>query len=96
MAQASDPIASSSADTSGFGNLPPLNRGDRNLNPPGIRFLALLREDLQTFDGNLFRTRFLGNRSSSFRQLADGHSAEAAQGALQFGPPDADMVGRTD
>ena len=38
MAQASDPIASSSADTSGFGNLPPLNRGDRNLNPPGIGF----------------------------------------------------------
>lgn len=58
MAQASDPIASSSAETSGFGDLPPLNRGDRNLNPPGIRFLALLREDLQTFDGNLFEPGF--------------------------------------
>jgi len=31
----------------------PLNRGDRNLNPTGIGFLALLREDLCTHD-NLF------------------------------------------
>jgi serine O-acetyltransferase len=34
------------------GGAPPPNRGDRNLNPPGIRFLALLREDLRTHDGN--------------------------------------------
>jgi len=37
---------------------PPLNRGDRNLNPPGIGFLALLREDLRTHDGNLFEQGF--------------------------------------
>lgn len=31
--------------------LPPLNKGDRNLNPPRISFLGLLREDLRTHDG---------------------------------------------
>ena len=34
------------------------NRGDRNLNPSGIGFLALLREDLQTHDRNLFEQGF--------------------------------------
>src|SRR5208337_2256754 len=58
MAQASDPIASSSTDSSAYEDLPPLNRGDRNLNPPGISFVALLHEDLQTFDGNLFEPGF--------------------------------------
>lgn len=38
--------------------LPPLNRGDRNLNPPGIRLLTLLREDLRTYDGNPFDPGF--------------------------------------
>jgi serine O-acetyltransferase len=35
-----------------------LNRGDRNLNPAGISFFALLREDLRTHDGNLFEQGF--------------------------------------
>jgi serine O-acetyltransferase len=38
--------------------LPPLNRGDRNLNPPGVGLLALLREDLRTHDGNPFEPGF--------------------------------------
>src|SRR5271167_921929 len=37
---------------------PPLSRGDRNENPPNIGFLALLREDLRTHDGNLFEQGF--------------------------------------
>jgi|SRR5579884_1567760 len=32
--------------------------GARNLNPAGIGFLALLREDLRTHDGNLFEQGF--------------------------------------
>lgn len=38
--------------------MPPLNRGDKNLNPPGLGFLALLREDLRTHDGKLFEQGF--------------------------------------
>lgn len=37
---------------------PPLNRGDRNLNPSGIGLLALLREDLRTHDGSLLEQGF--------------------------------------
>ena len=37
---------------------PPPNRGDRNLNPPGIGLLALLREDLRTHGGDLFEQGF--------------------------------------
>jgi serine O-acetyltransferase len=37
---------------------PPLEKGDRNLNPPGIGLFALLREDLQTHDGNWFEQGF--------------------------------------
>jgi serine O-acetyltransferase len=40
------------------GDLPPLPRGDKNLNPPGIGFLALLREDLRTYDGDPFEPGF--------------------------------------
>ena len=36
----------------------PLNRGDRNLNPPGLGFFAILSEDLQTHEGNLFEQGF--------------------------------------
>src|SRR2546428_6307956 len=32
--------------------------GSRNLNPPGIGFLALLREDLRIHEGNLFEQGF--------------------------------------
>ena len=38
--------------------LSPLPRGDRNENPTDIGFLALLREDLRTHDGNLFEQGF--------------------------------------
>ncbi|MBL8792739.1 MAG: transferase [Planctomycetia bacterium] len=37
---------------------PPLEKGDCNLNPPGIGFFALLREDLRTHDGDLFDQGF--------------------------------------
>jgi serine O-acetyltransferase len=39
-------------------DLPPRNAGDRNLNPPGIGFVALLSEDLQTHDRNPFEQGF--------------------------------------
>lgn len=32
---------------------PPLSKGDRNENPPGIGLVALLREDVRTHDGHL-------------------------------------------
>lgn len=38
--------------------IPPPNLGDRDNNPPGLGFFALLREDLQTHDGNLFEQGF--------------------------------------
>jgi serine O-acetyltransferase len=38
--------------------LPPLPRGDKNLNPPGIGFLSLVREDLGTHDNNPFEPGF--------------------------------------
>jgi serine O-acetyltransferase len=37
---------------------PPLNRGDRNQNPPGLGLWALWREDLRTHEGNLFEQGF--------------------------------------
>src|SRR5215218_2805876 len=37
---------------------PPLSRGDRDENPPGLGLLALLREDLRTHDGGLFEQGF--------------------------------------
>ena len=37
---------------------PSLNRGDRNLNPSGIGFLALVREDLRTHDNHLCEQGF--------------------------------------
>jgi len=40
------------------GEPPAPNRGDRDLNPPGIGLLALLREDLRTHDGKLFEQGF--------------------------------------
>jgi serine O-acetyltransferase len=36
----------------------PLPRGERNENPPGIGFWALLREDLRTHESNLFEQGF--------------------------------------
>lgn len=37
---------------------PVLNRGDRNLNPAGIGFLALVREDLRTHENRLLEQGF--------------------------------------
>jgi len=37
---------------------PPLNRGDRDMNPPGLGLLALVREDLRTHDGDVFEQGF--------------------------------------
>ena len=39
-------------------HLPPLNRGDKNLNPPGIGLLALIREDLRTHDNDIMEPGF--------------------------------------
>ncbi len=36
----------------------PLSRGDRDMNPPGIGFLALLREDLRIHGGTIFEQGF--------------------------------------
>src|SRR5262249_8575813 len=38
--------------------LPPLNPGTENRNPPGIGFLALLLEDLRTYDNDPFEPGF--------------------------------------
>ncbi len=37
---------------------PVLSKGDRNMNPPGIGFLALLREDLRNHGGTVFEQGF--------------------------------------
>jgi serine O-acetyltransferase len=37
---------------------PPLSRGDKDDNPPGIGFLALLREDLRNHGGTVFEQGF--------------------------------------
>jgi len=37
---------------------PPLDQGDRNLNPEGIGFFSLLNEDLRTHGGDLFEQGF--------------------------------------
>ena len=36
----------------------PINRGERNMNPPGVGLLALLREDLRTHDGKILEQGF--------------------------------------
>ena len=36
----------------------PINRGERNMNPPGMGLWALWREDLRTHDGKLFEQGF--------------------------------------
>jgi serine O-acetyltransferase len=51
---ATPPLVGRKADQA----LPPLNRGDRNLNPDGIGFLALLKEDLRTHDNDPFEPGF--------------------------------------
>ena len=40
------------------GDLPPLNPGDEDLNPPGIGLFALIREDLRTHDHDLMEPGF--------------------------------------
>lgn len=39
-------------------HLPPLNQGDRNLNPPGLSLWELLREDLRVHGGDPFEQGF--------------------------------------
>ncbi len=39
-------------------DLPPLPKGDTNQNPPELSLLRLLREDLQTHDGNIWEQGF--------------------------------------
>ena len=56
---------------------PPLSLGDFDGNPPGIGFLALLREDLRVNGGTIVRTRVLGGRRPPVRQLADGRPVQA-------------------
>jgi serine O-acetyltransferase len=62
QAQSIDPLPLALApppeDDSGPEALPPLSRGDKNLNPPDMGFLALLREDLRTYDHNPFEPGF--------------------------------------
>jgi len=41
------------------GGAPPLPRGTRNMNPPGLSFRALVREDYRTNDSDIFHQGFL-------------------------------------
>jgi serine O-acetyltransferase len=50
--------AESPAQAAAAPTLKPINRGERNMNPAGIGFVALLREDLKTHDGKLFEQGF--------------------------------------
>jgi serine O-acetyltransferase len=52
------PPAPSRVDQQAGEDLPPLNPGDRNLNPSGIGFLPLLLEDLRTYDYDPFEPGF--------------------------------------
>ncbi len=62
MAQAQSidpsPLAPARVDRKDGADLPPLNPGTQNLNPPGIGFLALLLEDLRTYDHDPFEPGF--------------------------------------
>ena len=60
QAQAIDPSHPTSPrqNKPGLEMLPALNHGDKNLNPLDIGFLALLREDLHTYDQNPFDPGF--------------------------------------
>jgi serine O-acetyltransferase len=60
QAQAIDPghPASPRQNKPGLEMLPALNHGDKNLNPLDIGFLAVLREDLHTYDNNPFDPGF--------------------------------------
>jgi serine O-acetyltransferase len=53
MTQASAGVADAPTEGS-----PPLDRGDRDGNPPGIGLLALLREDLRNHGGTVFEQGF--------------------------------------
>jgi serine O-acetyltransferase len=52
------PPAQSRRDLPDSEELPPLNEGDRNLNPSSIGFFALLLEDLRTHDHDPFEPGF--------------------------------------
>lgn len=62
-----DVLEKSSVNTTGAGiELPPLPQGDRNENPAGIGILALIREDLQTHDGDWLSQGFWALAVSRF------------------------------
>lgn len=42
-----------SIDSAAVDEVPPLNRGDENLNPKGLSFFALLKEDFATYEHSL-------------------------------------------
>ena len=63
------------------GGPPPLNRGDRNRNPPGIGFIALLREDLRTHDGDLLEQGFWAVAVHRFGNWRMGIAQAAARPA---------------
>jgi serine O-acetyltransferase len=52
--------------------LPALNRGDRNLNPEGISFLALINEDLKTHECDIFEQGFWAVAVHRFGNLRMG------------------------
>lgn len=53
MTRVDDGVADAKADRS-----PPLSRGDRDMNPPGIGLLGLLGEDLRVHGGTVFEQGF--------------------------------------
>lgn len=54
----SSPLAPPPGDRRDDEDLPPLSSGDKNLNPTRIGFLALLRDDLRTYDYDPFEPGF--------------------------------------
>ena len=68
-----------------------LNRGDHNGNPPGIGFLALLKEDLRTNGGTIFEQGFwaiavhrFGNWRMGFRFKLIPSAPDALSIALMY------------
>lgn len=76
------PTAREESMVSTVATLPSLNRGDRNLNPPGVGFLALLREDLRTHDGNVFEQGFWAVAVHRFGNWRMGFRVKAVRAPL--------------
>ena len=67
-----DPSVGDAVQAEEAGGPPPLNRGDRNRNPPGIGFLAPAARGPANPRRRLVRAGVLGGRRPPLRQLADG------------------------